>query len=133
MCIKEIKVEDYTKRHYIKDFQKKYKQAWDITFDTINNMLFKVEFFLITKKLEKIHICETWYIVKGYFKVAWSDKSAKISWNRFIVYIDKIEGIAYILLIYHKGHIIWKHETVWWEKVVKENYKDIAILFDWLK
>ena len=128
----DILVSEYAKKHFIKSFQKKYKVAWDQTFDTINDMLCRIDNFLLSSKAEKIHICDKWYIAKCEFKIAWSNESAKTSGNRIIIYVDEMKYEVQILLIYCKTDISWNNETAWRWSEIKQNHKDVAKLFIWL-
>lgn len=126
-----VVVSEYAKKHFMKSFIKKYK-SWDKTFEFIDIMLSDIEFYLTSTKVEKIHICDNWYIAKCEFKIVWSNESAKTSWNRIIVFVDEERIECYILLIYSKTDINWANETSWWEREVKENHKEIATLFSGL-
>lgn len=126
-----VLVSEYAKKHFIKSFLRKYK-TWNNTFVEIENMLSRIDMFLLSSKAEKIHICDTWYIVKCEFKIAWSNESAKSSWNRIIAYVDELNLETNILLLYSKTDINWSNETAWWENEIKQNHKDIAKLFSWL-
>lgn len=124
----DVLVGEYAKKHFIKSFSKKYK-TWNDTFIEINNMLSRINMFLLSSKIEKIHICDTWYIAKCEFKIVWSHESPKTSWNRIIVYVDEEKFESYILLLYAKTDV-WSHnETTWWEQEVKNNYKEIYDMF----
>ncbi len=126
-----ISVHKYAKKHFIKSFSRKYK-TWDATFIEIENMLSRVDMFLLTSKIEKIHNCDTWYIAKCEFKVVWTSESPKKSWNRIIIFVDEEKFETQILLLYAKTNI-WSHnETIWWEQEIKNSHKDIAKLFSWL-
>lgn len=135
MCINKyynVIVSEYAKRHFIKSFEKKYKSIWIKTFETIENMLSRIEIFSQTSKVNKIHICDDWYIAKCEFNIEWVKVSTHASWNRIIVYVNETTLKVEILLIYAKTDI-WSHnETTWWEQELKDNHKDIAILFSWL-
>lgn len=95
-------------------------------------MCYRIDKYLSTTKVEKIHICDTWYIAKCEFTIAWLNMSAKTSWNRFIVFVNETKSELQLLLLYSKTDINWHNETVWWEQEIKENYKDIANLFSGL-
>lgn len=125
-----VLVGEYAKRHYIKSFSKKYKSAWDKTFETIENMLSRIVAFSRTSKVNKIHICDTKYIAKCEFNVEWQKTSTKASWNRIIIYVDEEFFEVKILLLYWKTDIKWHNETTWWEQKIKNNYKDIYDVFD---
>jgi hypothetical protein len=132
MSIKnEIIVGEYAKGHFIKPFKKKYKWVWSETFEYIIFMCWRVELFLKSKKINKIHICDNWYIAKWEFSVAWSRISTKTSWNRYIIFVDEINNVISILLVYSKNNISWNNETTWWENEIKKNYKEIYKLFNY--
>lgn len=133
MCISNIykvSVCDYAKRHYMEAFEKKYWAAWEKTFKIIENMLRRIDELLKTSKATKIHICKKWYIAKCEFKIAWSNESAKTSWNRIIIYVDTDILEVKILLIYTKTDIKGNNETAWREKEIKNNFKEIYLLFE---
>ena len=123
-----VLVGEYANKHFIKAFSKKYK-TWNNTFIEINNILSRVNMFLLSSKISKIHICDIWYIAKCEFKIVWSNESAKTSWNRIIVFVDEQNFETKILLVYAKTDIKWHNETTWWEQEVKNNYKEIYELF----
>ena len=127
-----ILVGEYAKKHYIKPFNKKYKTVWWKTFETIENMLSRIDAFSKTSKVNKIHICDSWYIAKCEFNIEWMRISTKASWNRLIVYVNEINNEVTILLVYSKNNVSWNNETVWWENEIKNNYKNISNLFTWL-
>ena len=120
---------EYAERHFIKAFKKKYKTLWNETYLTIEVMLSHIERFLNTSKVERIHISDNCYIAKCEFKIFWSSESPKTSWNRTIVYVDEDKKEVQILLLYTKTDIQWWNETVWWQKLVKENHKEVYKLF----
>ncbi len=135
MCIKtyySVLVCEYAKKHFIKSFEKKYKSVWNKTFETIENMLSRIEIFSKTSKVNKIHMCDSWYIAKCEFNIEWIRISTHASWNRIIVYVNELTLEVKILLIYAKTDVAWTNETTWWEQEVKNNHKEIADLFPWL-
>ncbi len=125
-------VGEYAKRHYIKSFEKKYKTTWKTTWSFIEILTTQIYKYLTTTKVNKIHNCDTWYIAKCEFTIAWLNISTKASWNRIIVYVDEVNLETHILLLYAKTDVKWANETQWWEQEIKDNYKDIARLFSWL-
>lgn len=125
-----VLVSEYAKKHFIKSFEKKYKSVWNKTFETIENILSRIEIYSKTSKVNKIHICDTWYIAKCEFNIEWTKISTHASWNRIIVYVNEITLEVKILFIYSKTDI-WSHnETTWWEQEVKNNHKEIYDLFN---
>jgi len=126
-----ITVWEYAKNHYIKPFKKKYKNVWDKTYITIESLLSHIEVFSKTSKVNKIHICDSWYIAKCEFNIEWIRISTKASWNRLIIYVNEITNEISILLVYAKTNIKWNNETSWWEKEIKNNYKEIYQIFNY--
>lgn len=126
-----ILVGEYAKKHYIKPFSKKYKNVWLKTFDTIENMLSRIEAFSKTSKVNKIHFCDSWYIAKCEFNIEWIRISTKAWWNRIIVYVNEKDEEIIILLVYAKTDIKWNNETAWWEQEIKNNYKEIYKNFNY--
>ena len=124
-------ITEYAERHFIKPFSKRYKNTWDKTMNLINEMLSHIDMFIKTSKAERIHKSNNCYIAKCEFKIAWSNKSPKMSWNRIIVYVDEDKKEVQILLLYTKTDIQWWNETVWWQKLVKENHKEIYSKFNY--
>lgn len=123
-------VSEYAKKHYIKSFSKKYKSAWDKTFETIKNILSRIVAYSKTSKVNKIHICDNKYIAKCEFNIEWQNISTKASWNRIIVYVDEEIFEIKILLLYSKTDIKWNNETTWWEQEIKANHKEIYEIFN---
>jgi len=126
-----IFVGEYSKKHFIKPFSKRYK-TWDNSFTTIEDMLSRIDRLILSSKAEKIHNCDIWYIAKSEFKIVWSNESPKTSWNRIIVFVNEEKFETHILLLYWKNDV-WSHnETTWWEQEIKNNYEFVRDLFPWL-
>jgi hypothetical protein len=124
-----VLVSEYAKKHFIKNFEKKYK-SWNVTFLSIEKMLSHINAFLTTSKVEKIHICDTWYIAKCEFKIIWNNESPRTSWNRIIIYVNEKKQEVHILLLYCKTDVWWWKETAWWEKEIKENHREVYNRFE---
>lgn len=77
----KVYIREYTKKHYIKTFEKKHGRHWDITLEAIVASLEHINTFLLTSKAEKILSFheENKYIVKCEFRVAGSNDSAHAS------------------------------------------------------
>ncbi len=119
--------EPFTDRHYIKGFEKKYKNAWDKTLKSLY-----IEFTFAELLFEK-SIAETISrssdntvrICKTEFKILGTEKSRHSSGNRCIIAIDQNIGVVRVLLVYAKTDVSTSgNETEWWKKVVKENYPE---------
>ncbi len=126
----KVYIRDYTDRHYIKVFDKKYGRHWDLTLEAIIASLEHVDTFLGTSKAEKIISCheENKHLIKCEFRVVWTTDSAHASGNRYIVYLDEVTRECHILLVYSK----WDYsgqETTWWKLQIKENYPELKDIF----
>ena len=121
--------EDYTKRHYIKDFEKDYKGAWLITKKALESQFRNIDMLIDSGKTEPpIHrtVDNSQWIVKHEFVIAGRKESRKDGGRRAIVYVHVIEKIVRVLLIYNKGHVDKKSsETAWWQRNIRTEYKDL--------
>jgi hypothetical protein len=121
----QVIVESFAERHFIKTFAKKYKGAWDTTFNFLLTELKFIEALFpkstaeyITNKDADIVICKT------EFKIVGTQESRHGSGNRCIVAIHKIENKVKVLLVYHKNDLGGGSETGNWMKLIKENYQE---------
>lgn len=122
----EVSVESYATRHYIKGFEKKYKSAWDITLRALKAEIAHIDTVTAeTDRAEVIHTCESYKIVKLYFRVAGTNQSAKASGNRAIIYVDESAMACRLLLVYSKNDIAPPNETQKWENMVKAEFPDL--------
>ena len=126
-----VTIETFAERHFIKSFQKKYKQHWEITLRAIVAELERLDNFLQTDKAETIISTQNIKIIKTRFKIAGSNESAKTSGNRCIVSVDTNSLKVSVLLVYSKTDITLSNETNWWKSMIKDEYielKDIITL-----
>ena len=61
--------EEYTKRHFIKNFEKKYKSKWNKTQDDIIFVCEHIENMLLTKRADLISVAENSRLVKLDFAI----------------------------------------------------------------
>lgn len=121
-----VTVEKFAESHYIKKFEKKYKDSWFTTLDGIKQQLKRFDEFLKTTILEKITFLDDLAIFKMEFRVAGTTCSRKSSGNRCILALNKSTGEIKVLLVYHKAYIGSKNETVSWKKIIRKNYSDYS-------
>ena len=130
-----ISYSEYAKKHFLKDFEKKYKgKQWEKT---------ELSFFEDLKRLRVInnttqqsnqidqlkHNGEYW-LFKYDFRIAQTNESAKASGNRIIGFIDNKSNRMEILLIYNKNDLPKnKSETAYIYDTVEAVYPDIHSLF----
>lgn len=108
--------DEYTRKCYVKDFEKKYKGRWDTTKKSIEETLERIARLIGTNTIDII--CSTskdTFLVKFEFKIAKTDVSAKASGNRCILEVCNRKKEVRVLLIYCKDHIERQgKETLWW-------------------
>lgn len=119
-----VKTEEFAESHYIKNFRKKYKTNWEITFKGIEKMLEGFDSIMGTTIVEEIHCLNDVAVLKMEFRVAGTNCSRKASGNRCILSLNKETNEIRILLVYHKSDIGDKNETATWKKIVRSNYSD---------
>ena len=121
---------DYSKRHYLKDFQKKYKgKQWDYTEKSIMLDLSRLRMENNTtqssSQIDELKYNDHKLIAKYDFKIALTNESTKTSGNRCILYIDEEKSLIKILLIYNKNHLPKnKDETKFIMDEITTNYNN---------
>lgn len=124
----EVTFESFTERHFIKSFAKKYKGAWDTTFDFLTTEFKFIDALFLKNTAETIIDSKDIKICKTEFKIAGTRESRHGSGNRCIVAVHKDTNKVCVLLVYSKTDLCGKHETAEWTRMVKDNYpayKDI--------
>ena len=125
-----VEIEKFAQKHYIKKFRKKFKKAWEITETAIVQEVERIDRVAgLTDKIEKIALSGDYWLIKLYFSVAGTKKSAKASGNRAIILVDNSSYKCRILLVYSKNEICPPNETQKWMKVIKSNYPSIWKIF----
>lgn len=122
--------EEYTKRHFIKNFEKKYKSKWNKTQDDIIFVCEHIENMLFTKRADLISIAENSRLVKLDFAIFGLKVSPKSSGNRCILFLDDDIKLVKVLLVYSKNDIPTNNETQAWRNIVKSQYSELAEIFD---
>lgn len=118
-----VVVERFAERHYISKFKKKYKNAWDTTWKSLEEQFKRIESLTGVNSIVEI-ICDAGdiKIYKTEFRIAGPGKSRHASGNRCIIAVHKSSAIVHILLVYSKGDIGGTNETMAWKTVIKDNY-----------
>src|SRR3989338_2560632 len=115
---------DFTERHFIKSFKKKYKNAWDYTLKALRLEFGNFDLLFQKSIAEKIIDVPTVSICKTEFKIAGTDVSRHASGNRCIVAVHKETCTIFVLLVYHKNDIGSGNETATWKNIIRENYSE---------
>ena len=123
-----VTIEKFALSHFIKGFEKKYKQHWDVTLDAIKASLERIDALLETNKATMICEFDGVQIIKTEFRVNNTKESAKTSGNRCIVVWHVKRQQVSVLLVYSKTDIPGKNETAAWKNLIRANYPDYANL-----
>jgi len=122
-----VSIEQYTERHFISSFKKKYKGAWDLTwigmreeFKRIDALIGETSIVETITQSGDIRICKTEFRVHG------TQESRHSSGNRCIVAVHKNTSTVHVLLVYGKTDLGGGNETSNWKALVKENYPEYS-------
>lgn len=120
---------DYSKNHYLKNFEKKYKgKQWDYTKKSIIEDLSRLRIECNTtqssSQIDELKYDDHEYLCKYDFKVALTKESPKTSGNRCILYINNKTDTIKVLLIYNKKDLPKnKDETKFIMDEIENNFK----------
>jgi len=117
-----VEIEPFAASHFVKSFEKKYKQHWNTTLLSIIDGLERIEFLLQTNRAETICIAGEIKIIKTQFRIDGTKESAKSSGNRCIVAWHTDKQKVAVLLVYCKTDIVGRNETAAWKSLVRKNY-----------
>lgn len=117
-------VESFADRHFIKNFEKKYKGAWSVTWKAIEEELKRFDSLLATSITETIVDGKSIKICKTEFRIARTRESRKSSGNRCIIAVHKDTSTVHILLVYHKNDLGTSNETARWKELIKRSYPE---------
>lgn len=126
----KVVFEDFTKRHFIKNFEKKYKSQWNKTQEDIIFVCEHIENMLLTKRADLISAADNCRLAKLDFAIFGIKRSPKASGNRCILFLDDDMGIVKILLVYSKNDISTHNETQEWKNIIKAQYPSIGEIFN---
>lgn len=124
-----VEFEDFTSRHYIKSFEKKYKSAWIKTQQDVVDVCKRIDMMLMLKRADLIGESGSHKLVKLDFSVEGTKQSPKASGNRCILHINEELRMVRVLLVYSKNDISEPNETVKWKSIIKEQYADVRDMF----
>ncbi|HEY4483264.1 MAG TPA: hypothetical protein VI953_03770 [Candidatus Paceibacterota bacterium] len=124
-----VVLEKYAERHYVSNFKKKHKGAWDITWEAIVEEFRRMDSLFETTIAETIAEKGNIKICKTEFRVAKTQESRHGSGNRCIVAVAKSTCTVHVLLVYGKNDIAIHNETAEWKHKIRENYPEYS---DWI-
>ena len=124
-----VTFEDYTKRHYRKNFAKKYKDKWDETENAIISVCEHIDNMLLHSRADLISTVGSYKLIKLDFAVAGTYMSPKASGNRCILFVNEDMRSVRILLVYSKDEICEPNETQKWKSIIQNKYEAIAQIF----
>lgn len=122
-----VTCEKYAERHFISKFKKKYKGAWDVTWNAICEELKRIDTLIRETNIAEtitdqgdIKICKTEFRVHG------TQESRHASGNRCIIAVHKNTSVVNVLIVYHKNDLGSGNETANWKNLIKENYSEYS-------
>ena len=124
-----VQFEPFTERHYVKKFQKEYKDKWLATERTIITVCERIDKMLQYNRADLISTSGCYKLVKLDFAVEGTRMSPKASGNRCILFVDEDTRAVKILLVYSKNEISTPNETQKWKTIIKGGFEEIARLF----
>jgi len=124
-----VEFDDYTVRHYVKSFEKKYKTAWNKTQDDLTEVCRRIDSMLEYKRADLIASVDQYKLVKLDFAVEGTRVSPKSSGNRCILVINEDLRSVRVLLVYSKNELGSPNETSKWKKAIKNQFLDVAEIF----
>lgn len=125
----QVIFEHFAERHFIKSFAKKYKGAWDFTYNLLCQEFEQIDLLFFKSIAEEINHCKNIKICKTEFKIAGTNQSRHGSGNRCIVAVHKDTCTVNVLLVYHKNDLGNGPETAAWKQIIKDNYPEYRNLF----
>ena len=124
-----VEFDEYTKRHYIKSFEKQYKSAWQKTQDTLVEVCKRIDVMLQLKRADLISTNGEFKLVKLDFAVEGTRVSPKASGNRCILLVNEQARSVSVLLVYSKNDIGTPNETAKWKSVIKSQFTEVCKIF----
>ena len=124
-----VEFEPFTERHYVKNFQKAYKEKWLLTERTIIAVCERIDNMLLYGRADLIASVDEYKLVKLDFAVDGTKVSPKASGNRCILLVNEDLHLVKILLVYSKNEISSPNETQKWKKLIKSEYKEFGEVF----
>lgn len=128
-CKYSVIFDDYTTRHYVKNFEKKYKNNWAKTLETIRFECEHIESMLSTNRADLISAVDDYRLVKMDFAIFGIKVSPKASGNRCVLFLNDTTKNVTVLLVYSKNDIATHNETQEWKRIIKNQYPEIGELF----
>lgn len=125
-----VEIEKYTERHFIASFRKKHRNAWEVTWTSLEEQFKRIDTLIgVNNFVETIFSCSDFLICKTEFRIAKTNESRHASGNRCIIAVHKSKKIVKVLLVYGKTDVKGSRETEWWQSIIRENYPDYAEYF----
>ena len=126
-----VKFSEFSQRHYIKKFAKKYKANWSKTQIDIVDICQRINNLLASgrQQAKLIKATEDQKLIKLEFAVEGTRKSPKSSGCRAILWVDETQYQVTVLMVYSKNDVVGNHETAWWQKTIKNHFTEISEIF----
>lgn len=124
-----VYLEEYTKHHFIKELERKYKNSWLVTRKALVSEFRNIDMLINSGRTNPpIHRTSdnSQWIVKHEFIIAGLKENKKTSGRRIIAHVNNNDRVIRVLLVYCKDNLDKKAgETAWWERTIKDEYKTL--------
>ena len=110
----EVIFEDFTERHYIKKFKKKYKSRWDETLGYIALMCSRIDQTILSSLASVISKNGQMRLVKMRFGIYGLKISPKVAGNRCILVVDDEKRLV---------------RTVAWKMIIRDQFPEVGEIF----
>lgn len=124
-----VEFENFAGGHFVKKFQKKYKDKWIATERTIIAVCERIDNMIRYNRADLISESGGYKLVKLDFAVEGTRLSPKTSGNRCILFINEDTRLVKILLVYSKNEISTPNETQKWKSVIKKEFSEVSEIF----
>lgn len=113
-------------KFYKKNFQKKYKALWSVTFDSLEQLCKRIDSVYVLEQCDEIKSDGPKKLLKIDFAIAKTGQSPKTSGCRLIAVSNDDLLQVEMLIVYHKSDIehINKNETLAWKSLVSDLYPE---------
>ena len=126
----KIEITPAAHKRYIKKLERRHKTHWGVTLIALKEEIKRIEALLQTDKAEILHAVAGHRLVKIYFTIARSGKSAKASGHRCIVHLESKTRTARVLLVYSKQELSSPNETSKMRAQIQADHPEAATLFN---
>ena len=129
-CFCRVLITPSAQKRYIQKFSKKHGRNWESSFNSLCKMIERIEAWLPSGKMRVIQAVEGHKLIKIYFPITGSNRSARDSGYRCIVHFATKSREAQILLVYSKNEINSPNELAKIKNRLRRDHKHLCRFFN---